>query len=212
MKKINLSLMLLGVATFFVACSSGNQNTVDANDAGEEAEATETSVTYAVNSDLTTLGWKGSKVTGDNHVGVVKVSEGSLEVEGDSIVAGRFVVDMTSIDETDPSSEEMEAKLIRHLKSDDFFLVDSFPTATFVVTGYDAGQVTGNLTLRGITKEIAIPVSMSSEEGQMTVTSTFAIDRSQWNVRYGSGSFFEGLGDKMINDDIEFTLNLVAAK
>lgn len=211
-KKINLSLLLFGVATFFVACSSGNQNTVEATDAGNEANATESSVTYVLDTDATTLEWRGSKVTGDHHVGVISISEGSLDLEGDSIVSGKFVVDMTSIDETNSSSEKMEAKLVGHLKSADFFLVDSFPTAVFVVTGFSGDQVTGNLTLKGITKEISIPVSMVEENDKITVNSTFAIDRSQWNVQYRSRSFFEGLGDKMINDDIEFTLNLVAAK
>lgn len=192
----------------FYACSSSSTDAVETEEAGEAAEATVESVTYQIDPEATTLGWYGEKITGDFHKGTIKVSEGSLSLEGDSITAGSFVVDMNTIDETDPSSEGGEAKLVGHLKSGDFFLVDSFPTAEFVVTGHNGSDVSGNLTIRGITKEVTIPTTVTKSETGLNVSSEFAIDRSQWDVKFRSGAFYDDLGDKLIKDDIKFTLNL----
>ena len=112
--------------------------------------------------------------------------------------------------------------MVNHLKSDDFFSVEKNPVATFTITKiapYSAKKdeaathyVTGNLTIKGITHEISFPAEITFSDDLMTAKAAFAIDRTKWNVRFRSGSFFENLGDKMIYDDIKFDLTLVAEK
>jgi polyisoprenoid-binding protein YceI len=105
------------------------------------------------------------------------------------------------------------------MKSDDFFSVEKHPTATFKATGFGintnakAGEpnytVRGELTIKGITNVVSIPARITQEGENMRTVADFTIDRSKWDIRYGSSSFFEGLGDKAIYDDIKFTLNMV---
>ena len=128
-------------------------------------------------------------------------------MEGDQLVGGEFVVDMTSISNEDLSGDN-RAKLEGHLKSDDFFGVENYPTAKLVITNVvkneNTYKVTGDLTI----KETTEPITFDLEEAGDNFTTTLTIDRSKYNVRYGSGSFFDNLGDKTIYDDFTLDINL----
>lgn len=175
--------------------------------------------TYTLNSDKSSLQWTGSKITGE-HYGEVNVSEGSL-VSTDGKLSGEFTIDMTSIDVQDLEGE-MKGKLEGHLASEDFFNVAGYNTATIKITkirpvkpaGDDAPNhvVTGDLTIKGITHQIEFPAKITYADRGMTADASFSIDRTKWEIRYGSGSLFDGLGDKMIYDDIELELTIVASK
>jgi polyisoprenoid-binding protein YceI len=134
------------------------------------------------------------------------------------ITGGSFLIDMNSIVDLDiPADKEGNAKLVGHLKSADFFDVEKYPTAAFEITGMETTDgktmLSGNLTLKDAKNNITFPVSVSDEGNTMTLTSeTFTIDRSKWNVQYGSKSFFDNLGDKFINDDIELKIKVSATK
>ncbi len=206
MKKV---LILVGVAAIFAACNS-NEASTSAQEAQEVAEATETSQSFAVNSESSSVNWTGSKVTGDSHSGTVAVKGGEIAVEEGKITSGNFTIDMSSLASTDGMDEERTGKLLGHLSSDAFFNVDSFATAAFEVTASTADSITGNLTIKGITHSITIPYAYDKEAA--TASSTFSIDRSAWDVRYGSSSFFDNLGDNVINDAIEFEVNLALAE
>jgi polyisoprenoid-binding protein YceI len=122
------------------------------------------------------------------------------------LTGGKFVADLTSITNTDLTDKEYNGKLIGHLKSDDFFAVEKHPTATFVVTKAtpkSAGvyEVTGDLTIKGITKPATFPVTVKTTATGAEATGTLVVDRSKYDIKYNSKSFFENLGDKMINDD-----------
>lgn len=205
MKKL---LFLSAIAFVFAACNNGASTT--AEEAGDAAEATVESVTYAVDAAASSVIWKGSKITGDNHNGTIGISEGKINVEGEAITAGNFIIDMTSIANTDGMDEENTGKLIGHLKSSQFFAVDSIGTASFEVTSGTVDQLTGNLTIKGITKEISFPYTLTLTEGAATASASFSFDRSEWDIRYGSGKFYDGLGDNLINDAIELVISLSA--
>jgi polyisoprenoid-binding protein YceI len=167
--------------------------------------------------EKSTFGWVGKKVTGQ-HNGVIDIASGQVMVAGDSVTGGTFVVDMTTITDLDLENDKDRAKLEGHLKSADFFEVETYPTATFVISSVtslaseeqDANySVTGDLTIKGITHSITFPASIQETETGYSATADFTIDRSRWNVKYGSGSFFKGLGDKLIYDDFEVSLDLV---
>lgn len=127
---------------------------------------------------------------------------------------------MNTITVEDITDEESNQKLTAHLSSADFFDVKKYATSKFEITGVEKLQevdaegnnykIMGNLTIKDITKNITIPANVSMDENQFTAEAKFSIDRTEWNIQYGSGKFFKGLGDKMINDAIDFELNLVA--
>ena len=152
--------------------------------------------------------WHGEKVTGE-HFGTVNVKEGSLNLKSNKITDGLMIIDMTSIANTDLEDEGYKAKLEGHLKSDDFFGVEKYPTARLEVKSSSAfknnkATVKGNLTI----KETTLPVEFSVQKEGNWFMAEIVIDRSKYDVRYGSGSFFDDLGDKTIYDDFTLTVKL----
>ena len=173
-------------------------------------------VNVSVDTTASQITWKGYKVTGE-HAGTIAVKEGNFTYDGTILTGGNFVIDMTSIACTDLQGE-YAGKLVGHLKSDDFFGVATYPTAKFeitkVVSRGKAGdyKVTGNLTIKETTKEIRFNVNVDQSTGVPVATADITIDRSDFNVKYGSGSFFDNLGDKTIYDEFDLGLKLVGSK
>ncbi len=174
--------------------------------------------TYKADVSDTQIKWLGKKVTGE-HTGFINLKEGQLIVENGTITGGNFIVDMSSITNIDIESAEYNAKLVGHLKSDDFFGVEKYPNATFTIKSVKAVKednashhLTGNITIKETTKEITIPAMITMEGDVITAKSSFDIDRSDFDVRYGSGSFFSDLGDNLIYDDFNLSINLIAKK
>ncbi|NNF30224.1 MAG: YceI family protein [Flavobacteriaceae bacterium] len=165
-----------------------------------------TPVKKKINPAESTIKWKGEKVLGSHH-GTIALKEGFLEMDGDKITGGRFVVDMTSIENNDLEGGS-KGKLEGHLKSDDFFGVKSHPTATLEITSATAAKngydITGNITIKGITESISFNLVKNGN----TATAKLAIDRTKFGIRYGSGSFFDNLGDKTISDNFELDVKL----
>ncbi len=159
--------------------------------------------------------WKGYKVTG-SHFGKVMLKSGSLDFNNGKLTGGSFEIDMTTI-----TCEDMQGggaqKLVGHLKSDDFFGVEKYPTAKFVITKAAEAKpgeyrIKGDLTIKSTTKPISFDAKMVEKDGNKVATATIKIDRSEFDVRYGSGSFFDNLGDKTIYDEFDLEVNLVVAK
>jgi polyisoprenoid-binding protein YceI len=152
--------------------------------------------------------WVGKKVTGQ-HNGTINFSEGTLVFKGKTLKGGSFTVDMKSINTTDLSGKGKES-LDGHLKADDFFGVESYPTAKLVIkniSGKGKGlyKITADLTIKDVTE----PVNFDLVVKGNTATSSFKIDRTKYGIKYGSGNFFENLGDKAINDEFDLKVNLV---
>lgn len=162
--------------------------------------------------------WTAYKVTGQ-HNGVVNIKSGALTYDEKGFFAGgSFEIDMTSIKCLDLQGETA-GKLEGHLKSDDFFGIAKFPTAKFVITKViprgkpGEYKVIGNLTIKSTTKEIKFDALLQEAEGgKIVATGDIKIDRSDFDVRYGSGSFFEGLGDKTIYDEFDLKVKLTAVR
>jgi polyisoprenoid-binding protein YceI len=162
--------------------------------------------------------WTGKKVTGE-HTGKISLKEGTVIMDGAKLSGGKFVADLTSITNTDLTDKEYNGKLIGHLKSDDFFGVEKHPTATFVGTkavakGNGVYDVTGNLTIKGVTNPVTFPVTVKPTSTGADITGKLVIDRSKFGIKYNSKSFFDAaaLGDKMVNDDFTLDIKLVAVK
>lgn len=208
MKKV---LLLSAIAALFVACGTGAST--DAGEAQEAANAAETNVTYTVAAAESIVVWKATKPAGNGHGGTAAVKEGSLSTDNGVVTAGNFIIDLTTIDVTDEGMDaETKAKLIGHLTTGDFFEVDKYPTASFVVTSGTADSLTGNLTIKDVTKSITIPYTLTSDEAGATATSSFTFDRTAWGITYNSGNFFKNLGDYLIDDVVSLNVTLKAAK
>ncbi|OWY25156.1 YceI family protein [Sphingobacteriales bacterium UPWRP_1] len=174
---------------------------------------THVSNTYYVDTTASNIVWIGEKVTG-KHTGNVKLKSGTLQMDNDKLVGGSFEIDMTTISCTDLEGG-MADKLVSHLKSEDFFGVDKYPTALFTITraipqdtkgNY---KIIGNLTIKEITNPIVFKANVANNGGKISATGDIVVDRSLYNVRFGSGSFFDNLGDKTIYDEFMLKVSLV---
>jgi len=191
-KIISIALLLVGMST---ASFAHNGDPVNKEIASSE------------------ITWKGYKVAG-NHAGTVDLTSGMLQYdEAGALIGGNFVLDMTSIACTDLEGE-YKGKLEGHLKSDDFFGVETNPTAALEITkvasrGKDGEyKVVADLTIKGKTNPVKFNVRTSNGAHIAQIT----VDRSEYDVRYGSGSFFEKLGDNTIYDEFEISVYLQPAK
>lgn len=215
---------LIVISTLIISamsCKGEKKNESEASAAEEVAEAPVAAVVYEIDPSGSIIEWTGKKPTG-THTGTVKLTKGSVKAQDQALESGSFTIDMTSILVTDLEGDD-KAALEGHLrgegeeKEDHFFNVAKYPTAKFEVTGITEKEgktmLQGNLTMKGVEKNISFPVSTSYEGDMMTLTSeTFTIDRTNWGVNYGSKSVFENLGDKFINDDIELKIKVKAKK
>ncbi len=174
---------------------------------------------YRLVSAESSLRWKGKKV-GDEHFGKLNLSAGSLNIDLNSdIMGGNFAIDMNSLLVEEPSNKEDNAKLLEHLKSDDFFSVAKYPSVSFVIiksepyTGADAThQITGDLTIKGITHQITFPAMLIRESDRIMANAQFEIDRTKWHINFKSKSIFPHIADKFIDDMIGIELNLTLKK
>lgn len=210
-------LASLASAMMFTA-QAGNPSTV-VETAATEAAAPAKVRAYKVDVAGSTLKWHAKKVTGE-HLGNLTLQSGDIQVNGNKVVGGTFVIDMASITCTDIKDQGSNTKLVNHLKSDDFFSVEKHPTATFKITsvkpianaaaGKPNATVTGDLTIKGITNPVSFPAVLSVKNGVAAAKADVTIDRTKYDVRYRSNSFFENLGDKAIYDDFTVSLDVTA--
>ena len=168
--------------------------------------------TFKVDTQKSIILWNGKKVTGE-HSGTIKLAGGTLSLSGTKLAQGSFTIDMTTITSTDGAGARLEG----HLKADDFFGVEKFPTANFVITKVTpaAGKLTvsGNLTIKGITKALSFPATLAVKGNNLTaVAKGVKVDRTKYDIRYGSKSFFDSIGDKAIDDEFTLDITLVASK
>jgi polyisoprenoid-binding protein YceI len=154
--------------------------------------------------------WTGSKVAG-SHTGGIAISTGTLTMDGDLLVAADITMNMASITCTDLTSEGSNAKLVSHLKGPDFFAVEDHPNATFRTrsverisdsAGASTYKISGDLSIKGVTQTNTFEVIANSGPAGVEASGTIRFDRTKYGIRYGSGSFFDGLGDRMISDEV----------
>lgn len=220
MKKTFLALAgFVAISAMTISCSGGqkSENTVTASDSvATSAVLSDTSL--KVDSASSYLTWRGFKPGGE-HFGKLPVTSGEVSIADSKLFGGNVTIAMNGIIVEDLQGETA-AQLKGHLESADFFEVEKFPTARFELTGVPAEgldiatlkELQGNLTLKDVTKNITIPVASveTVAEGTKITSATFRINRADWNVKYGSKSFFKDLGDKFIDDEIELSFTLIA--
>lgn len=171
---------------------------------------------YKADPAQSKITWIGKKVTGE-HSGTVKLTEGSVTINNNVLTGGSFTIDVSAITVTDITDPGTNAKLVGHLKSADFFNTTDYPNATLVITSavlkskgtYD---ITGNLTIKGISNPVTFPATVAVLGDKVTAVSAITIDRTKYDIKYRSTSFFGDLGDKAIDNNFVLNVTLVAVK
>ena len=222
MKLLLRSAGLLLILAVLASCKNKEAGTPAVTEApkAEKEMSAATGTEYTVDVSQSEILWTGSKPTGSTHNGKIKLNEGTVLVNDGSVTGGKFSLDMNSIENVDLSPDDGKAKLEGHLKSDDFFGVEQYPTGTFVITNVSAvsgnpaatHKITGNLTLRDKTNSITFDANIITTDTKLVVTSpAFTINRTQWDVNFNS-TVLNTVKDKLINDDISLILNITATK
>ena len=199
------------------SCTNDKTKAAKTGDA-VDTKAAPTAAAKSYSTTSGTINWTGAKLAYD-HKGTMNIESGVFSAEGNMIKSGDFIIDMTSLKNSDLAGDaEKQAKLEGHLKSADFFDVEKFPKSTFSITSVaeadtdDANcMITGNLTMKGVTKSITFPaLVVAKEDGSLTaVSDKFKINRTDWGVKYGSG-LTGAIGDNIISDDITLQVSLEA--
>ena len=171
-------------------------------------------INYQIDIENSQIKWIGKKVT-SSHDGFVNIKSGNISMKGNQVTSGNIVVDMNSIYNTDIKNEEYSNKLTGHLKNEDFFNVDSFPTSFLNINKSEKIEGSryryfGDLTIKGITNPIEFEGSISQSEDKYSANINLSFDRTLWKIHYGSGKFFDDLGDRMILDYIDLEILIIA--
>jgi len=161
------------------------------------------------NLENSNIKWTGTELTSKTHYGSLKLTQANLVIVDSKITSGEFTVDMTSLNVEDLEGEWKE-KLEGHLSSDDFFSIEKFQTASLKVLNSNSLEngsfnVNGELTIKDITHPIEFTIT-KNDDNNYNANLTF--DRSKYDVKFRSGTFFENLGDKLILDDIDLEVSL----
>jgi polyisoprenoid-binding protein YceI len=177
--------------------------------------------TYKLNTDSSLVHWVGEKVTG-SHKGTLSIKSGDVLFDKDKLVGGTFEIAMGTIKNVDIEDPKYNKKLIDHLNSDDFFNTSNFPVATFKITNTEKltsddtsknnYTISGDMTIKGLTFPISFPASVNLNGDKATAKASTKVDRTKFNIRYGSGKFFDNLGDKLIYDEFTVELDLESQK
>jgi len=215
---MNKQSIIAAISAVVILASCGG-NAVKTEDAQAAAQSADSARTFTLDSTASKLEWLGKKITGQ-HNGTVAIKSGELKTEAGKITSGRFTLNMAAIKVVDITDAKSNADLAGHLNSEDFFSTQKFPEGSFELVSAEpianaaAGTpnytIKGNLTLKGISKAISFPSTITINGETLNAQADFDIDRTEWDIRYGSGKFFKDIGDKAINDNFNIKLNIVA--
>lgn len=196
---------------FIVSCEKSSKKKI--NTSLPKPTLSLSSGDYVMDNDNSSIKWTGRELSTKSHYGSLQMKNGSLTVNTDGTINGIIKIDMTTIDCEDLQGRS-KASLERHLRSDDFFSVESHPIATLTFKsegGIEAGNklaFNGDLEIKGISHPISFESELKSVDPKVSALVDMTFDRSKYNVRFRSGTFFQNLGDKLIYDDIEISVDI----
>jgi polyisoprenoid-binding protein YceI len=213
-KKLSPSCLFLVIAPLFFGCGGPIKKENKSNASASSISLHTGNEKYlTIDTKESVIAWKGSNLFGP-HAGYVYISKGELMIENGQLMGGAVEVDMNTIEDKDHGRDN---GLIKHLKDPDFFDVKKFPISTIAITraeltNGEEKEITGNLTIKGITNAVTFPAKMEFKDGIVKANGKLVIDRTDWGIRYKSGKFSILLADKTISDSIEFNIKIVARK
>lgn len=213
--KLSVTRIILLLVLFLIGCHKSvkreNQNNPSEIAVAQHAANEK----YTIDTKESVVIWKGANLAGTNsHTGYVYFSKGTFLVENGLLTGGTAEVDMNTLEDENHSRDD---GLIKHLKNQDFFDAGKFPNATIVFTrvapaGNGNIKITANLTIKGITHPVTFDAKTALKDGRLNLNGFLFIDRTQWDIRYKSGKFYEMLADETISDNIEFTFKILGRK
>lgn len=213
-KFLNLFALAM-IAIFTVSCKGEKKNETKAADAKTEKTESTAAVKYGIDKEQTYLTWKGSKAIGGSHNGTMKLSTGSFTVKDGKLESGNFIIDVASLEVVDmPAGSEGNTNLKAHLLSGDFFDTENHGSAAFSVTNVTEKEgktmVEGNLTLKGVKKNISFPATVTTKGNVTSIESeVFTIDRTDFGMKYGSSSIADIAKDRIISNDVELSVHVI---
>lgn len=214
MKKLVFNLFTIAAVGLAVVACKDDKKEAETSDA-KEVKDVMASAKYKAVPEASLIMWKANKIVG-GHEGTINVSSGVADLEGNQLVGGTFMFDINTIKPTDiPEEEESFTKLTTHLKGPDFFDVEKHETAVFEITGVEGENISGNLTLKGVKKNVTFPAKVEVNGDELNIVSEpFTIDRTEWGIEYNSGKVMDPakLGDYLIKDDVELQVKVKANK
>ena len=206
--------ILFSIILFLVGCDSGKKSD---NSNPILNQLTPEAGTYSLLIDDSELSWIGTELSTKTHTGTIDFTDGTIVVDSDNTISGNIKINMSTINVTDLQGRSKEM-LERHLRSSDFFEVESYSEAkfSFISKSFDklSNQISfvGDLTIKDITNPISFNATLLETSPFLKAKAVLSFDRSKYNVRFRSGNFFENLGDKLILDDIDVNIRLVTKK
>ena len=206
--------ILFSLILFLVGCDSGKKSD---NSKPTLNQLTPEAGTYSLLIDDSELSWIGTELSTKTHTGTIDFTDGTIVVDNDNTISGNVKINMSTINVTDLQGRSKEM-LERHLRSSDFFEVESYSEAkfSFISKSFDklSNQISfvGDLTIKDITNPISFNATLLETSPFLKAKAVLSFDRSKYNVRFRSGNFFENLGDKLILDDIDVNIRLVTKK
>mgnify|MGYP001193460905 FL=1 len=206
--------ILFSLILFLVGCDSGKKSD---NSNPILNQLTPEAGTYSLLIDDSELSWIGTELSTKTHTGTIDFTDGTIVVDSDNTISGNVKINMSTINVTDLQGRSKEM-LERHLRSSDFFEVESYSEAkfSFISKSFDklSNQISfvGDLTIKDITNPISFNATLLETSPFLKAKAVLSFDRSKYNVRFRSGNFFENLGDKLILDDIDVNIRLVTKK
>lgn len=221
--KQTLLIVLLGLGLVALAACTTNRDKLTDKDnnkdistkvsVGEDRQAGPITLLdglYKLDLNASKLTWHGEKVIGKSHSGTAVFQSGNLQVQDGKLSGGEFIIDVASL-----KNDENIEMLDNHLKGADFFDVTQYPTAKLVITKVEPGEdghykIDADLSIKDITAPVSFETVLTPADNSLSANSQFEIDRTVWGLKYGSGKFFQNLGDNMINDEIKFSISLLA--
>lgn len=214
MTKSPFIIGLMALAFTFSSCDEQQAKTEKAQDATEEMaeDSGMADGTYAVDTQNSRVEWKGTMIGVYSHTGTLEFNQGKITVENGKITGGKFEVDMNSLvatdDNYDPAEGNTKEKLIEHLKSDDFFLVSEYPTASFNLSAVDGDVAKGDMTIRGNTNKVKVEnLDIHDHDGALHITGTMVLNRQNYDVK-----FSHPLEEMVLSNDLEVKVNISASK
>lgn len=214
--KLSTAYLILIIAPLALGCG-GSAKEEHKNNASASSESPEHvgSETYSIDTKESVVTWEGSMLLDidEEHKGYVYLSKGELMIEKGQLVGGTAEIDMNTMEYGDKANQNTP---IKHLKSPDYFDVEKFPVSTIVITKVESMRdqtiVTGDLTIKGVTRSVTFPAKIEMKDGIVKAIGKLIIDRTDWGIRYASGKFYDTVADQVVSDNIEFHMKIVAKK
>lgn len=216
--RLSIKLGIVIISLSIGSCMPESEYQDNSNVTDQEREMLSDSIknlevdVFEIKQKASSVNWKGERITGEFHIGSVDIKSGNIKTLSAGIVGGEMVLDMTSMKELNPQSEETTIVVMGYLQSERFFNTDKYPNAVLTIKGEKENKLLCDLTIRNIKKEILVPFTKTISNDSLKASANFKIDRTDWGIDFRSAKNYKDLGLMAIKDSIGFNTTILAVK